>query len=77
MNIPVTAAALGSIISVPLALIGLGSAISKCTIEVQKEDGDVINVNEMVTKTFIQVRRMMKTIRPIRSIILTSILLLN
>lgn len=51
MNIPVTAAALGSIISVPLALIGLGSAIiSKCTIEVQKEDGDVINVNEMVTK---------------------------
>ncbi|MCF6461783.1 DUF4342 domain-containing protein [Clostridium sp. Cult1] len=51
MNIPVTAAALGSIISVPLALIGLGSAIiSKCTIEVLKEDGEVININNLVVK---------------------------
>ncbi|HSH36321.1 DUF4342 domain-containing protein [Schnuerera sp.] len=51
MNIPVTAAALGSIISVPLALIGLGSAIvSKCTIEVLKEDGEVININNLMAK---------------------------
>lgn len=51
MNIPVTAAALGTIISAPLALLGLGSAIlSKCTIEVQKEDGEVINVNNLVEK---------------------------
>ena len=51
INIPVTAAALGTIISAPLALLGLGSAIlSKCTIEVQKEDGEVINVNNLVEK---------------------------
>ncbi|GFN34693.1 DUF4342 domain-containing protein [Tepidimicrobium xylanilyticum] len=51
MNIPVTAAAIGSMISAPLALIGLGGAIlSKCTIEVQKEDGEIINVNDMISK---------------------------
>ncbi|CCQ97373.1 Ubiquitin-associated-domain-containing protein [[Clostridium] ultunense Esp] len=51
MNIPITAAALGSLISAPLALIGLGSAIiSKCTIEVLKEDGEVININNLVAK---------------------------
>lgn len=51
MNIPVTAAALGSLISAPLALIGLGSAIiSRCTIEVLKEDGEVININNLVAK---------------------------
>lgn len=49
MNIPVTAAALGSIISAPLTLIGLGSAvITKCTIEIEKEDGEVININNLV-----------------------------
>ena len=51
MNIPVTAAALGTIISAPLALIGLGSAIiAKCTIEIEKEDGEIINVNKLVDK---------------------------
>lgn len=50
LNIPVTAAALGAIISVPLALIGLGGALlSKCTIEVLKEDGEIINVNNLVS----------------------------
>ena len=50
LNLPVTAAAVGAIISVPLALIGLGGALlSKCTIEIQKEDGEIINVNNMIT----------------------------
>jgi hypothetical protein len=54
MNIPVTAAALGAIISVPLALLGLGSAIlSKCTIEIQKEDGEIIYVNNLLEKNII------------------------
>jgi len=49
LNLPVTAAAVGAIISVPLALVGLGGALlSKCTIEIQKEDGEVINVNNMI-----------------------------
>ncbi len=54
MNIPVTAAALGSIISAPLALIGLSSAIlSKCNIEIHKEDGEIININKLVEKNVI------------------------
>ena len=49
MNIPVNAAALGTIISAPLALIGLGSAIlSKCTIEIQKEDGEIVDINNLI-----------------------------
>lgn len=49
MNIPMTAAALGTIISAPLTLIGLGSAIiAKCTIEIEKEDGEIININNLV-----------------------------
>ena len=54
MNIPVTAAALGTIISAPLALIALGSAvISKCNIEVQKEDGEIIDINNLLDKNII------------------------
>lgn len=49
MNLPVTAAVVGGIISAPLALIGLGSALlSKCVIEVEKEDGEIININNLV-----------------------------
>lgn len=40
LNLPVTAAAVGAIISVPLALVGLGGALlSKCTVEIQKRMG--------------------------------------
>ncbi|NLY78088.1 MAG: DUF4342 domain-containing protein [Tissierellia bacterium] len=50
MNIPLTAAAVGAIISVPLALLGLGGALlSKCTIEILKEDGEVININQLIS----------------------------
>ncbi len=50
LNLPVTAAAVGALISVPLALVGLGGALlSKCTIEIQKEDGEVVNVNSMIS----------------------------
>jgi hypothetical protein len=51
MNIPLTAAAVGAIISVPLTLIGLGGALlSKCTIEILKEDGEVININQLINR---------------------------
>lgn len=51
MNIPLTAAAVGAIISVPLALLGLGGALlSKCTIEILKEDGEVININQLISR---------------------------
>ncbi len=51
LNIPVTAAAVGAIISVPLILIGLGGALlSNCTIEILKEDGEIININSLITR---------------------------
>ena len=50
MNIPLTAAAVGAFISVPLALIGLGGALlSKCTIEILKDDGEIININQLIS----------------------------
>lgn len=51
LNIPVTAAAVGAFFSAPLTLIGLGSALlSKCTIEILKEDGEIVNINNLITK---------------------------
>lgn len=51
LNLPVTAAVVGGIISAPLALIGVGSAVlAKCVIEVEKEDGEIININSLVDK---------------------------
>ncbi len=51
MNIPVTAGVIGTILGAPVALLGLGAAvISKCTIEITKEDGEVINVNDLIEK---------------------------
>ena len=51
LNLPVNAAVIGSIIAAPLALIGLGSAvITKCVIEVEKENGEIININNLVDK---------------------------
>jgi len=51
LNIPVTAAAVGAIISVPLTLIGLGGALlSNCTIEILKEDGEIVNINNLITR---------------------------
>lgn len=51
MNIPVTAGVIGTILSAPMALLGLTTAmLSKCRIEIVKEDGEVINVNDIVEK---------------------------
>ncbi len=51
MNIPVTAGVIGSIVAAPAALLGLGAAmLSKCEIEIMKEDGKIINVNETLEK---------------------------
>ena len=51
LSLPVTAAIVGTIISAPLALIGFGSAVlAKCVIEVEKEGGEIININNLVDK---------------------------
>lgn len=52
MNIPVTAGAIGALISPPVTALGLTTAlVAKCTIEIVKENGDVVNINDMTEKT--------------------------
>ena len=47
MNIPITAGAIGTIISPEIALLGVSSALlAKCSFEIVKEDGEIVNVNE-------------------------------
>lgn len=51
MNIPITAGVIGTILSAPMALLGFTAAmLSKCKIEIIKEDGEVIDVNDLVEK---------------------------
>ncbi len=61
MNIPVTAGAIGALISPPVTALGLTTAlVAKCTIEIVKENGDVVNINDMTEKTM---NRMKSAIR--------------
>jgi hypothetical protein len=61
MNIPVTAGAVGAILSPPITAIGVTAAlVSKCTIEIVKENGEIVNINEMAEKT---VERVKKTVQ--------------
>lgn len=58
LNLPVTAGAIGALIALPATAIGLAAAIvSKCTIEITKEDGEIINISEKAEKTVDKVRK--------------------
>jgi len=49
LNIPVTFAAVGGLLAIKPALLGLGIAVlARCSIEVIREDGEIVNVNELV-----------------------------
>lgn len=51
MNIPITAGAIGTVLSPQIALLGFSTALfSKCTFEIVKENGEVVNINEAVEK---------------------------
>ena len=51
LNIPVTFAAVGSVLAIKPALLGLGIAVlSRCSIEVVREDGEVVDVNSLLEK---------------------------
>ncbi|MBS4536909.1 DUF4342 domain-containing protein [Clostridium sp. D2Q-11] len=58
MNIPVTAGAIGAVLAPQLSAIGIAAAmISRTTIEIVKEDGEVVNLNEMAGKTVDKIMR--------------------
>ncbi len=61
MNIPVSAGAVGVILSPWLGAVGLTAAlVAKCEIEVVKEDGEVIKLNEITDKTVDKVKNVFK-----------------
>lgn len=61
MNIPITAGAIGSFLAPPVALIGLTAAVaSSCTIEIVKEGGEIVNINEMAERTVHKVKNTIK-----------------
>lgn len=61
MNIPVTAGAIGAILFPPATAVALTAAvISKCTIEIIKENGEIININEMTEKTMDRMKNVVK-----------------
>ena len=51
MNIPITAGAIGTVLSPEIALLGVSAALfSKCSFEIVKEDGEIVNLNETIEK---------------------------
>jgi len=58
LNLPVTIGAIGVIIAPVMSLLGVGAAIvTKYTIKIVKEDGDVIDVNKMTEEKVNEVKR--------------------
>ena len=61
VNIPVTAGVIGALLAAPLAAFGLTAAVlAKCSIEITKEDGEVVNINSMAEKTVDKVKKAVK-----------------
>lgn len=57
MNIPVTAGAIGAILSPPIAMAGaLAALVTKCKIEIVKDTGEVVDINEIADDTLTTVR---------------------
>lgn len=57
MNIPVTAGAIGAILSPPVAMAGVLTAlVTKCKIEIVKTDGEIVDINDMAEDTFNNVK---------------------
>ncbi len=57
MNIPVTAGAVGAIISPPITMAGILAAIAtKCKIEIVKTDGEIVDINEIAEDTLESVK---------------------
>ncbi|WP_427339560.1 DUF4342 domain-containing protein [Caloranaerobacter sp. DY30410] len=58
MNIPVTAGAIGALLAPPATIFGLTAAfLSKCTIEIVKENGEVVKINDLAEKTLENVKK--------------------
>lgn len=64
LNLPVTAGAVGAVISPFLAVAGVTAAIlTQCTVEIQQADGKVIDVNAKVEKGMDAMKETMSDIK--------------
>ncbi|MFT9497136.1 DUF4342 domain-containing protein [Anaerosolibacter sp.] len=65
MNIPVTAGAIGAILSPPIAMAGVLTAlVTKCKIEIVKTNGEIVDINEMAEDTLNNVKNKMEGMKP-------------
>ncbi len=65
MNIPVTAGAIGAILSPPIAMAGVLTAlVTKCKIEIVKTNGEIVDINEMAEDTINNVKNKMEGMMP-------------
>ncbi len=61
LNIPVTAGAIGVILAPVAALLGVSAAIAtKTTIEIVKNNGEVVDIREMAEETVSDIKNMVK-----------------
>jgi len=61
LNVPVTAGAIGVILSPVVSLLGVSAAIAtKTTIEIIKDNGEVVDINEMAGETVSEFRNIVK-----------------
>lgn len=64
LNLPITAGAVGLVISPFLALTGITAALlTQCTVEIQQADGQIIDVNEAVGKGMENMKSTMENVK--------------
>lgn len=62
LNVPVTAGAIGVMLYPTVSLLGVAAALfTKATIEIVKDSGEVVDINEMAEETVSEIKNMVKT----------------
>ena len=62
LNVPVTAGAIGVMLYPTVSLLGVAAALfTKATIEIVKESGEVVDINEMDEETVSEIKNMVKS----------------
>ncbi len=61
LNVPVTAGAIGVMLYPTVSLLGVAAALfTKATIEIVKDSGEVVDINEMAEETVSEIKNMVK-----------------
>ena len=61
LNVPITAGAIGVMLYPTVSLLGVAAALfTKATIEIVKDSGEVVDINEMAEETFSKLKTWLK-----------------